>query len=167
MMTHNQDAIKPLNEDDAFFSSIGRFLFEFSQLEYALRVLVAEIADVPDEHFNSIMTHDVALLCTAAKNVFANLSNGDLLTDIVNKINALNADRVRIAHGLWVPKIDGGKLFHVPRTKLQPSIYYERSSGREVARLADYANELRFKLESAVAEAYHPTDATNIASGPD
>ena len=54
--THNQEAIRSLGEDDAFFSAIGRFLFEFSQLEYSLKVTVAEAVRLPDEHFNSITT---------------------------------------------------------------------------------------------------------------
>ena len=42
--SHNQKAIKCLSEDDAFFSSIGRFFFEFSQLEYSVRFTTAKAA---------------------------------------------------------------------------------------------------------------------------
>src|SRR5262245_24165138 len=47
--------------------AIGRFIYEFSQLEFAIRALVAEKAGVGDEHFSAIMVHDVALLFNAAK----------------------------------------------------------------------------------------------------
>jgi hypothetical protein len=52
------------------YRAIGRFVFEFSQLEYAIRHYVAEEAGVMGEYFNAIMTHDFATLCTGAIEVF-------------------------------------------------------------------------------------------------
>ena len=39
----------------------------FTTRRVEIRHTVAESAKVPDEHINSIMIHDVALLCTAAR----------------------------------------------------------------------------------------------------
>ena len=148
--THNQEAIRGLGEDDAFFSAIGRFIFQFSQLEYSLKVTVAEAVRLPDEHFNAIMTHDFALLCTMAQNVFSKYSNKDRIDDVIGKIRKLNEDRVRIVHGLWVVSIEGGKLHHVSRNSLRQRFHFDQPRGVEIGRLADLASQLRWEWEQVI-----------------
>ena len=74
--THNQDAIRHLNEDEAFYSAIGRFIFQFSQLEYSIKTSVAQAIRLPDQYFDAIMTQDFALLCTTARSRVCNHLDG-------------------------------------------------------------------------------------------
>src|SRR5690242_4060138 len=64
---HHPKAVNKFTSDDRWFSAIGRFIFEFSQLEYTLKHYVAEKVGLDDVHFNSIMTHDFAILCNIAE----------------------------------------------------------------------------------------------------
>jgi hypothetical protein len=68
-MDHHQRSVNKFTSDDRFFSAIGRFIFEFSQLEYTLKHYIAEAIDLRDEHFNPIMTQDFAMLCKIAETV--------------------------------------------------------------------------------------------------
>jgi len=147
---HNEEAVKCLDEDERLFSSIGRFVFEFSQLEYAIRDLTAQIARIDARFFEAVMTHDFALLCKAAENVFSVELPGQTkdFKKFFSACHALNEDRVRIVHGLWVPTVEGAKLYHVSRSKLQLVAHFDDPF--EVARAADRANELRFTLERLV-----------------
>lgn len=152
-ITHDQEAVKLLAEDDAFFSSIGRFIFQFSQLEYAIRVTVANAAGLADEHFNAIMTHDFALLCTVAQTVFSTCLSKDQLPKLealISRLRRLNEERVRVVHGLWVVTIEGGKLHHVSRNKLRAQTHFDEPRGEAIARLADLASELRWEWEQTL-----------------
>ncbi len=56
---------KPRESDpEETYHAIGRFIFEFSQLEFCLRFHTGTEAGVESQHFNAIMTQDFALLCT-------------------------------------------------------------------------------------------------------
>ena len=85
-----------------------------------------------------------------ARNVFSNNLNKDRVDDVIAKLRKLNDDRVRIVHGLWLAGIEGGKLFHVSRSSLRPSIHFAQPRGAEIARLADLVNELRWEWEQVI-----------------
>jgi hypothetical protein len=63
-MDHHKKSVNKFTADDRFFSAIGRFIFEFSQLEYTLKHHVAEQVDLKDEYFTAVMVHDFAALLT-------------------------------------------------------------------------------------------------------
>jgi hypothetical protein len=51
---------------DPIYREIGRFIFQFSQLEYTLRYHVAEMARIGDEYFDIVTSGlDFAKLCPA------------------------------------------------------------------------------------------------------
>ena len=50
-MDHHKKSVNKFTAEDRFFSAIGRFIFEFSQLEYAFKVYIAEAVGVKDKHF--------------------------------------------------------------------------------------------------------------------
>lgn len=66
---NHQQSINKFTSGDRWFSAIGRFIFEFSQLEYTLKNYVAEATGLRDQHFNSIMSHDFSRLCAVAETV--------------------------------------------------------------------------------------------------
>jgi hypothetical protein len=66
---------------------------------------------------------------------------------LIDEIHALNVERVRVAHGLWVPSSEGGTVHHVPRGKLRTATYSDQAAVLE--KKADEANKLRAKLDHA------------------
>jgi hypothetical protein len=50
-MDHHKKAVNKFTRDEKFFSAVGRFFFEFSQLEYTLKYRVAEAIGLDDQHF--------------------------------------------------------------------------------------------------------------------
>ena len=61
----------------------------------------------------------------------------------------MNAERVKIAHGLWVPFSDGGPLHHASRSSLQTVPAANRAA--ELQELATKAAKYRMAIENALA----------------
>jgi hypothetical protein len=141
---------------DKTFRAIGRFLFEFSQLEYEIRRQVADAVDLELYHFHAIMMHDFAPLCTAAISVFDFEYSFDkvkgraqAMRSLLKRSQSLNNIRNTVAHGLWVPFEEGGKVVHMPRTlKLNVS----NKQALTLEKKADEAKELRRKIEAVATE---------------
>jgi hypothetical protein len=141
---------KQRNVSNRTYEAIGRFIFEFSQLEYEIRHRIAEEVWVSEEYFNAIMVHDFAVLCTAAHHVFqiAFEKEPDRIKEfkaLIKKARALADIRNAVAHGLWVPFMEGGKVIHVPRS-LKPNISTEQAAA--LNKKADEARELRAQIEA-------------------
>jgi hypothetical protein len=135
------------------YRAIGRFIFQFSQLEYTLRHYVAAEIKLDDKYFSAIMTHDFALLCTVAFEVLSPSMSEDgqgRLRDTISECRKLNDVRVRVAHGLWVPFMEGGTVHHVARTSLKSNRVVEQAS--ELEQKADEAQSLRGKFEELMWE---------------
>jgi hypothetical protein len=151
-MDHHKQSVNKFTGDDRFFSAIGRFIFEFSQLEYTLKHHVAEQIDLKEEYFTAVMTHDFAVLCTITETVLLRPGMADdraiRLKKLINKCLSLNEDRVRIVHGLWFVGGKEGRLFRASKGKIETKVYYERAD--EVAQLADLANSLCDELPNIV-----------------
>ena len=133
------------------YRAIGRFIFEFSQAEYAIRHYLAEEIRLDEEHFSAVVeSYDVGLLCTVAKEVFDKTrvnTNATEIKELINNFRALNDNRNRVAHGLWVPFKDGGTIHHVPRGNLKSRMAANQAAALE--KLADEACSLRADLERA------------------
>src|SRR5262245_14484342 len=108
-MDDHRRAVNKFTAEDRFFSAIGRFFFEFSQLEFQIKYHVAEAISLKDEHFDAIMSYDFAMLCTVAQTVIMPLNEdaATKLKKLISKCRELNNERVRMAHGLWVVGKDG------------------------------------------------------------
>lgn len=136
----------------ATYLAIGRFIFEFSQLEYALRFYVAQEANISDKHFEAIMTHDFALLCTSAEEIlgpgFTNEDGEKRFRQFIKSCKKLNNERVRVAHGLWVPFKEGGTVHHTSRSSLKSTMSQEQ--GKNLEEQADIAQGLRSDLENLI-----------------
>jgi hypothetical protein len=65
---------------------------------------------------------------------------------LLNRARTLGNERNSVAHGLWVPFQDGGKVIHVPRSSLKPKISTEQAKILEEK--ADQANALRAEIEA-------------------
>jgi|SRR6266480_7230670 len=130
------------------YRAIGRFIFEFSQVEYALRHYLAEEIGLKDEHFVAVAgSYDVGMLTTVVREAFKKTRRGPKIEALLSKFRTLNDERNRVAHGLWVPFMDGGTVHYVSRS----SLYLRRltDQARALEELADDACSLRAELESA------------------
>jgi len=134
------------------YRAIGRFVFEFSQVEYAIRYHLAEEIELDEEHFSAIVeSYDAGLLCTVAIEVFKNSreqNNAARIQELINNFRDLTNIRNRVAHGLWMPVREGGTVHHVPRGNLKPKTSANQADALE--KLADEACRLRADLESAL-----------------
>ena len=136
-------------ESEKTYRAIGRFMYEFSQIEYAVKDMVCNELHVPAEHFTAVSsTFDVAVLCTLAITVFASRENADEIKSLVNRFRELNNHRQRVAHGLWVPFIEGGSVLFTARSSLKGASHQKQQDALE--KLADDALSLRNNLSEAV-----------------
>jgi hypothetical protein len=149
MAMQDQHELKP---DEKAYIAIGRFIFQFSQLEFSLRFHLAEKIGLKDEYFYAITTgYDFAMLCTITKTIFSRTLDDEAferLETLIGKCHELNADRVRVAHGFWVVGNEGGRVHHAARNSLEPKIYFEEAE--KLNAKADLACELRAELEHIV-----------------
>jgi len=126
------------------FEAIGRFIFQFSQLEFTIRVFLATQLRLSDEEFDAVTApYDFRMLCAVAQAISL-LRFPEQKKDIESLFGrclALNDDRVRVAHGLWSDSIGGGMAArHVARSSLKARHYFENPG--DVAKLADNAQSL-------------------------
>jgi hypothetical protein len=141
------------HENEPTFLAIGRFIFEFSQLEYTLRRHIAHAARLDDKFMDSVITHDFAMLCTAARQILGESMSDERksrFNGVINKCLTLNQERVRVAHGLWVPFREGGVVHHVTRSSLTNTRSIDQATHLEGQ--ANMAQKLRGEIENLVYE---------------
>lgn len=143
-MTISKEAIGREN----VFSVIGRFIFEFSQLEFTFKHHLAEGINLDDRFFEPVMAgYDFALLCRATVAVWDGQLTSEQskqLEKLVKRCLKLNDERVRVAHGLWIVDQTGGEAHHLSRNTLKSSRHFEDPS--ELVNLTELAAQLRIEL---------------------
>jgi hypothetical protein len=136
---------------DETYRAIGRFMFEFSQAEFAIRHHLALEIGLDEKHFEAVVeSYDVGLLCTVAIKVFATERDevsAKCIEKLLNDFRRLSGERNCVAHGLWVPFKDGGTVHYTSRNKLTSRKLTDQAIALE--KLADDTCELRAKLENA------------------
>src|SRR5258707_3825052 len=93
------------------YRAIGRFIYEFSQVEFTIRFYLAEEIGLKAEHFTAIVeSYDVGVLTNVAKEVFnaRGVEEGAKIKKLLGRFYDLNDERKRVAHGLWVPFKNSG-----------------------------------------------------------
>lgn len=151
-MDHHQRSINKFTAEDKYYSAIGRFIFEFSQLEYTLKYHIAEVIGLRDEHFDPIMSFDFSMICTIAESVLLPKlprRPADQFKKIISTCRELNNDRVRVVHGLWYINKDTGTLHAVSRQKLTASQHFDNDA-TAIAHKADLANTLRNEIPRTI-----------------
>jgi hypothetical protein len=136
---------------DNTYRAIGRFIFEFSQVDYTIRHYLAEEIKLDEKYFTPVIeSYDVGILCTVARQVFSNSRDKKSAARIETLINIffkMSHERNRVAHGLWTPSKDGGTVHHVPRGNLKPVRLSEQV--KQLEKGANELQELRAQLEEA------------------
>jgi hypothetical protein len=128
------------------FAAIGHFIFEFSQLEAALKYYIGLECGLDGRHFAPLLSHDFSMLCTIARTVLVNDddANGELLEKIIGDFRRVNDVRIRVVHGLWVPFMEGGTVHHTSRS-LKTQLNADQA--RQLEEQAQEANQLRNRFE--------------------
>jgi hypothetical protein len=138
-----------LSAEEEAYRAIGRFIYEFSQAESTIRDCVSDSIGLDYKYHSDIIeSYDVAMLCNIAISVFEkSLPRYQVrkLKPLINKFRELNNVRVRVAHGVWVPSIDGGTVHHTSRRGLKSIASANQAASLE--RLADEACDLRAEIE--------------------
>jgi hypothetical protein len=136
------------------YRAIGRFMFEFSQVEFSIRYYLAEEIGLKDEYFSAVIeSYDVTMLCNVAIEVFAKhraKENADCIKTLIDRrFRDLYSHRNRIAHGLWVPFKEGGTVIRISRDHKRT---IANNQADVLERQADEACAVRAELESAFME---------------
>lgn len=116
------------NRDD-LYREIGRFVFEYSQLESDLRNLFRSLIGYDRKHADIISTgFDFSRLCGALLAVSAIYEgarpNGEFET-IINRCRHINDVRVAVVHGRWSSTYGGDRAIHVAKGSMKPANYFE------------------------------------------
>jgi len=135
---------RELARSSCVFEAIGRFIFQFSQLEFTMRVFLATQIGLSEEHFDAVTApYDFRMLCgvTQAISLMRFPEQKNDIESLFGRCLTLNDDRNRVAHGLWSGGIDGSLTArHVSRSSLKAHHYFERPE--DLAKLADTAQGL-------------------------
>ena len=123
--------------------AIGRFLSEFSQLDFTIRFVLAKRLGIGDEYFDIVTSpYDFAMLCNVTREVVTKQipEKAKDIEKIFNECHKLNEDRVRVAHGMWSLGEEGLVARHIQRRSLEPKYFFENRG--ELGKLADEAQRL-------------------------
>ena len=150
-------------------TAIGRFMFEFSQLDFIIRHALGEALGLKEigeyAQFDIVVSaYDFATLCSVTKAIFMRSMGCDEderkeIESIINACMALNnEERVPIAHGTWFIDETGLGARHVPRTKLEVTIKFSRIGDIDAA--AQKAATLKSRLIKFLCGPIPPRDAS-------
>jgi hypothetical protein len=136
------------------FTSIGKFMVAFSQIEFLIRFYLSDALNIKDEaRFNAVVgPYDFAMLCTVATTIFQQdfPERKAEIENIFKQCRALNDHRLRIAHGFWTYEPTGGLITrHLSRQSLKREPHYQ---SREVLQqLAETAEQLKIHVLTSFA----------------
>lgn len=122
---------------------IGRFIFEFSQLEFSIRAVLVSRLGLKEEYFNIVTgPYDFAKLCNVTReaSIVKYPGRKEELNKLFNACPKLNEARVLVAHGMWLDDVDGLSLRIVSRGSFKTQIHSFKKD--ELTRHADKAQEL-------------------------
>lgn len=122
---------------------IGRFIFEFSQLEFSIRTVLVSRLGLKEEYFNIVTgPYDFAKLCNVTReaSIVRYPERKEELNKLFNACLKLNEARVLVVHGMWLDDIDGLSLRIVSRGSFKTQIHSFKKD--ELTRYADKAQEL-------------------------
>ena len=139
----------------SLFREIGRFVFEYSQLEFDLRRhfrrkigFGLQFGDVMSAGF------DFDRLCNALKEVSAIEEGGQadpVLMKHLKACKAINDIRVAVVHGRWVSTLGGDSVLQVSRGTMKRHRLLEKEG--ELDRHSDAIIKLRVDIADAICAA--------------
>jgi hypothetical protein len=128
---------------DKGFKGIGRFLLEFSQLQFSIRFVLAARLGLDEKYFDIVTgPYDFAILCTVTEkaSIVKYPEKRVQIEKVFKECRKLNESRVLIAHAMWTDDFDGLSARHFSRNSLTTATHSFKKD--EFDRLADKAQEL-------------------------
>jgi len=128
---------------DKGFKGIGRFLLEFSQLQFSIRFVLAARLGLDEKYFDIVTgPYDFAILCTVTEKVsiVEYPEKSRQIERVFKECRKLNDSRVLIAHAMWTDEFDGLSARHFSRSSLTTATHSFKKD--EFDRLADKSQEL-------------------------
>jgi hypothetical protein len=158
-ITSKQNALASLIANDGdkrdLFIEIGRFIFEYSQLEFDLRQHFRRKIGF-GRQFNDVMSagFDFARLCNALKAISAIEEGGQphpVLAKHLKSCMEINDIRVAVVHGHWVSTLGGDTVVKVSVQNMKRQRLLEKDG--ELARWSDAIKVLRADIADAIEAA--------------
>jgi hypothetical protein len=125
------------------FHAIGKFIVEFSQLEFTIRFALGAYLGLPDAYFDAVTgPYDFRMLCavTSKVTILKHPERKAEVETLYKECYALNDKRNHVAHGLWTDGIDEFSVRVFNRSRLDTA--HVPYSSAELNALADKAQEL-------------------------
>jgi hypothetical protein len=122
---------------------IGRFLVEFSQLEFTIRAALAGRLQLADGLFDIVTSpYDFSALCNVwcKLNILQYPERKKEFEKLFSGLQKLNRQRVVVAHGMWTDEMDGLAARHVSRQTLEAEFHSFKNA--ELDGFADEAQRL-------------------------
>jgi hypothetical protein len=137
------------------YREIGRFVFEYSQLEAELRRIFRKKVSIDLEH-NDIMTaaFDFAKLVTAilaASAIEEDRQDGKpdpVLEKLLKACHKVNEARVAVVHGRWSSTYGGDRVYQVARGSMKQQKMFEYEG--DLDEHSDAVDKLRIDIVEAV-----------------
>jgi hypothetical protein len=143
-------------EKDRIYREIGRFIFEFSQLEYTLRHHVSEMARLDEQYFDIITSaFDFAKLCTALLALSGQRNGGKPdpeVEKLIKTCHEVNTVRLRVVHGLWVVGSGHDRAIHTSRNSMKSEVHFDKPG--DLDEWSDKTSKLRWGIDQAVNNFY-------------
>lgn len=138
------------------FREIGRFVYEYSQLEFDLRKIFRKKVGIDFEHDDIVTAgFDFAKLCTALVAASAIEEDGDadpLFKKLMGKRHEVNTVRIAVVHGRWSSTFGGDRAIHVARGSMKQQRMFEYEGD-----LDEHSDGI-VKLRAEIAEAVRAGD---------
>jgi hypothetical protein len=127
------------------FPKIGEFIYFFSQIELALRDILANSIDLPDGLLYPVTaSYDFSKLCDVALAAFDRRCTHPAtiarLKRLISQCKEVNIDRNRVVHGTWWPAIDpetgsivGGAFYHMHRGSMRVGPHFDNDQALDSA----------------------------------
>jgi hypothetical protein len=140
---------------------IGRFIFEFSQLEYTIRHHVGDKAGMGDQVADMVTANiDFARLCSTMLALSAQEADGrpePTIEKLINECRQINEIRTRVVHGLWVAGTTNDRLIHTSRDKMTSKIFFDKPG--DLDKHSERMSKLRSEITHAVYGHYYGNSA--------
>jgi hypothetical protein len=146
-MKEPKGKVEEIWDNPILYQAIGKFVYQFSQLEFTIRHLLSDLLELTPDQFHIVTaSYDFATLCKVTSAFIKSLpecdeKTADEVTEIFNKCFRVNDARVRLVHGTWG---DEG-AHHVSRSNLTQKAYFGK-----VQEITDITQEAKICLNLVV-----------------
>jgi hypothetical protein len=140
---------RPRDWTDEAYRLIGMYIFWFSRLDDAVRIVAADLVGLSDKQRDSLMPAiDFAAACNICKaqikEKLSDASERDLALKLIGRALSANDDRVRVAHGYWLNLEGQPAAVHISRRTFRSEPHFSKPG--ELLEKIDELRELTYLI---------------------